>query len=180
MDGLGYGITGPSSLTRGRRYGPSIVLASHGAPGRGSCRGVSAGRKRLLSHLSFLTIPVRCAHSREFHREARLMRYVLMICGDEAAAATLSPAEGAALLAEYDQFGQEMGSRGILKSGERLRPSSTATTVQVREGRSSPGTGRLPRPKSRSAESSPSSARTSMRPSRLLRRSPPPVTGRLK
>ncbi|MGA5822820.1 YciI family protein [Kitasatospora sp. NPDC094028] len=62
------------------------------------------------------------------------MRYLLMICTDESRIAALSPAEGAAMLAEYGAFGEEMGRRGVLLGGERLRPTTDATTVRVRDG----------------------------------------------
>ena len=60
------------------------------------------------------------------------MRYILLICEDETAAAAASPAEGEAMMARYMQFGDEMGKRGVLQTGERLRPTTDATTVQVR------------------------------------------------
>jgi hypothetical protein len=63
------------------------------------------------------------------------MRYLLLICGDESAEAAVSPAEAEASMAAYGAFMEEMGGRGVLQGGERLRPSSDATTVQVREGK---------------------------------------------
>lgn len=63
------------------------------------------------------------------------MRYVLLICGDESATAAASPEEGAAMMAEYEKFGESAGARGLLRGGERLRPSTDATTVQVRDGK---------------------------------------------
>jgi hypothetical protein len=62
------------------------------------------------------------------------MRYLLMICSDESAIGALSPEEGSAMMAEYNAFGEEMGRRGVLQGGERLRPTSDATTVQIRHG----------------------------------------------
>ncbi len=62
------------------------------------------------------------------------MRYLLMICTDENAIGALSPEEGSAMLADYAAFGEEMSRRGVLKSGERLRPTTDATTVRVRAG----------------------------------------------
>jgi len=62
------------------------------------------------------------------------MRYLLMICADEHAIAALSPEEGNAVLAEYGSWAEEMGRRGVLQGGERLRPTTDATTVQVRDG----------------------------------------------
>jgi len=61
------------------------------------------------------------------------MHYVLMICTDEAELA-LSPEEGAAMMAEYAKFAEDMGRRGVLQDGKRLRPVSDATTVRVRDG----------------------------------------------
>jgi hypothetical protein len=62
------------------------------------------------------------------------MRYILLICGDEAAMQAASPAEGEAMMAEYMKFGEEMTKRGVLQGGERLHFTSDATTVQVRNG----------------------------------------------
>jgi hypothetical protein len=62
------------------------------------------------------------------------MRYMLMIASDESAVGALSPEEGAAMMAEYATFGEEMGARGVLQGGERLRPTSDASTVTVRNG----------------------------------------------
>jgi hypothetical protein len=62
------------------------------------------------------------------------MRYMLLICSEENAIGAMSPGEGSAMLAEYEAFGEEMGRRGVLQGGERLRPTSDATTVQVRHG----------------------------------------------
>jgi len=59
---------------------------------------------------------------------------MLLICNDESAIEALSPEEHAAALAEYVAFGEEMGRRGILQGGERLRRTTDATTVQVRDG----------------------------------------------
>jgi hypothetical protein len=61
------------------------------------------------------------------------MRYLLLICTDESADAAVSPDEAAAGMAEYDAFGEEMGQRGVLLSGARLRPTADATTVRVRD-----------------------------------------------
>jgi hypothetical protein len=62
------------------------------------------------------------------------MRYLLMICTDEEALAAASPEEGAAMTARYMAFGEEMSRRGVLQGGERLHPTTDATTVQVRDG----------------------------------------------
>jgi hypothetical protein len=62
------------------------------------------------------------------------MRYLCLICVDESAYEALSPEESAASMAAYMKFGEEMGKAGVLQGGERLRPTSDATTVRVRDG----------------------------------------------
>jgi hypothetical protein len=62
------------------------------------------------------------------------MRYAMLICVDENWLDSLDDKEGAAMLARYGQFMEEMNGRGVLHSGERLRPTSDATTVRVRDG----------------------------------------------
>jgi hypothetical protein len=59
---------------------------------------------------------------------------MLLICSDESAVVSLSPEEGSAMLAEYGTFMEEMNRRGVLQGGERLRPTTDATTVRVRDG----------------------------------------------
>ena len=62
------------------------------------------------------------------------MQYLLMICGDETAYEALSPQEAEASMAEYAAFMGAASERGLLRGGERLRPSTDATTVRVRDG----------------------------------------------
>jgi len=60
------------------------------------------------------------------------MRYVMLICNDQTA--TLDGDDESSMLAEYGKFSEEMGQRGVLQGGERLRPTTDATTVRVRDG----------------------------------------------
>ena len=62
------------------------------------------------------------------------MRYALLICSDESAGAAASPEEIAATMSAYEAFQAEAVARGVLRSGERLRPTTDATTVRVSEG----------------------------------------------
>src|SRR4051794_25388732 len=62
------------------------------------------------------------------------MRYALLICGDETADQAMSPEEGTARTADYMKWVEEMGQRGLLQGGERLRATTDATTVRVRDG----------------------------------------------
>jgi hypothetical protein len=63
------------------------------------------------------------------------MRYLMLICSDEQRTGSMSEAEGSAILAEYGKFMQEMEQRGVLRGGERLRPTTEATTVRVQNGK---------------------------------------------
>jgi hypothetical protein len=62
------------------------------------------------------------------------MRYILMINSDEKWYASLPPDQLQGFMDEYVEFGKEMGERGILQGGERLRPTTDATTVRVKDG----------------------------------------------
>ena len=62
------------------------------------------------------------------------MRYLMLICVEENSIEAFSPDEGNAMLAEYGVFMEEMGKRGVLQGGERLHPTTDATTVRVRNG----------------------------------------------
>jgi hypothetical protein len=62
------------------------------------------------------------------------MRYLLSICTDESAMEAASPAESEAMMAEYMAFTEEAAKSGVLQGGERLYPTTDATTVRVRDG----------------------------------------------
>src|SRR5437879_7766379 len=67
--------------------------------------------------------------------EGHAMRYLLMICTDEVAYEALSEEEAAANFAAYGAWMEDATKRGVLLGGERLRPTTDATTVQVRDGK---------------------------------------------
>ena len=61
------------------------------------------------------------------------MRYLLMIYTEERAEApTDNPSDE---LNEYNAFTEWTQAKGYFKGGEALQPTSTATTVRVRDGR---------------------------------------------
>jgi hypothetical protein len=62
------------------------------------------------------------------------MRYILLICTEEVGFEAMSPEERSAMDAEYGAFTEEAVRRGVLQGGERLRPTTDATTVRVRDG----------------------------------------------
>jgi hypothetical protein len=63
------------------------------------------------------------------------MRYVLLIYESEAASAGMTQEERTALMQAHSAFANEAQKRGILTGGEALQPTSTATTIRVRNGK---------------------------------------------
>ncbi len=63
------------------------------------------------------------------------MKYMLLIHDDEKAWGKLSEAERQKIYSEYGQFGQSIKSAGQYLAGAQLQPTSTATSVRVREGK---------------------------------------------
>ena len=63
------------------------------------------------------------------------MRYVLLIYGSEAVTAGMTQEEHTALMLGHAAFAQEAQQRSLLTGGAPLQPTSTATTVRVRNGK---------------------------------------------
>ena len=61
------------------------------------------------------------------------MKYAMLICTDEVAYEALSPEEAAANTAAYMTFMEKFGAK--LLGGERLRPTTEATCVRIRDGK---------------------------------------------
>ena len=62
------------------------------------------------------------------------MQYLLLIYGDESAWGSTSEDEVSALYAEYGQLTKDLQEQGKLVSANELQPTSTATSVRVRDG----------------------------------------------
>ncbi len=62
------------------------------------------------------------------------MRYLLTIYGDESTWNDVTPEQSAQVMEAYGAFGQAAQAAGVLLGGEGLQPTSTATTVRVRDG----------------------------------------------
>ena len=62
------------------------------------------------------------------------MRYLLAIYGDESQREAMSPEEGVAVMEAYGAYTQQVQEAGVMVGGDGLQPSSTATTVRVRNG----------------------------------------------
>ena len=63
------------------------------------------------------------------------MQYLLLIYQNEAQAGAATPAQMAAMHQEYGSFTQGIVKSGNFKAGDALQPTSTATTVKVRDGK---------------------------------------------
>jgi hypothetical protein len=62
------------------------------------------------------------------------MEYLLMIALDERAGSRTPEEVGQDMSPEYEAFAKQMTERGVLRGGNRLRLTSDATTVRVRNG----------------------------------------------
>ena len=62
------------------------------------------------------------------------MQYLLMIYTSEQQDAQRSPAEQEANMGEYFAFTNEVRQAGVMFAGEALHPTTSATTVRVRNG----------------------------------------------
>ncbi len=62
------------------------------------------------------------------------MRYMLLINSDESRYETMTEEDGAKLMAAYGTFTGDLQKAGALVGSDRLQPSTTATTVRVRDG----------------------------------------------
>lgn len=63
------------------------------------------------------------------------MRYMLLIYGDETQDVEATPADMEQMMAEYWAYTKEVNEAGVNLASEALQPTSTATTVRVREGK---------------------------------------------
>jgi len=63
------------------------------------------------------------------------MKYMLMIYGDEKREQSAAKAENEKMLAAYGAYAQALQKAGVMVGGERLRPTTAATTVRVADGK---------------------------------------------
>jgi hypothetical protein len=62
------------------------------------------------------------------------MRYAVTIYVDEALRESATPEQTQQMSQAYAELAQEMEQQGVIAAGEGLYPTSTATTVRVRDG----------------------------------------------
>jgi hypothetical protein len=82
--------------------------------------------------LAGLSIPARAVR---FTDGGTDMKYMLLIHDDEQVWGKLSEAERGQIYGEYGQFTQQLKSSGQYLAGNQLQPTSTATSVRVRNGK---------------------------------------------
>jgi hypothetical protein len=65
------------------------------------------------------------------------MQYMILIYGDEKNFAQMSsnPEAQKQMYAAFSQYNTDMRSAGVLRGGAELKPSSSATTVRVKNGK---------------------------------------------
>jgi hypothetical protein len=62
------------------------------------------------------------------------MKYLLTIYNDESGWREVTPEQSGQIMAAYEAFGRAATEAGVMLGGEGLQPTSTATTVRVRDG----------------------------------------------
>jgi hypothetical protein len=63
------------------------------------------------------------------------MRYMILIYNDPTVFMSMSEEQMGAEFAAYMEFNQDAGQRGALRDGIQLHPANLATTVRVRDGK---------------------------------------------
>jgi hypothetical protein len=63
------------------------------------------------------------------------MQYLLLIYNDEAKMKSATQADMEAMITDYRNFTGEIVKSGNMRAGDALQPTTTATTVRVREGK---------------------------------------------
>ena len=62
------------------------------------------------------------------------MRYLALIYTEQPDPGTETPEAWAEMLAMYDTFGKAAAEAGVIRGGEALESTDTATTIRVRDG----------------------------------------------
>jgi hypothetical protein len=63
------------------------------------------------------------------------MKYLCLIYGEESSMAKMSQDDGAKMMADYGAYTQDIQKSGHYLGGNPLQPTSTATTVRIRNGK---------------------------------------------
>ena len=63
------------------------------------------------------------------------MRYALLIYVNETADAGMTPAQGEAQMAAYNTYTEALSKSGLMRAGDALQPTTTATSVRTQGGK---------------------------------------------
>lgn len=63
------------------------------------------------------------------------MQFMLLIYGDEVVSNAATPADARIMSPEYTAYNEALIKAGAMVAGNRLRPTTDATSVRVREGK---------------------------------------------
>ncbi len=63
------------------------------------------------------------------------MRYLMLIYGDEKAAAGMTPEQQEMSFNSWGEYDQQLSASGKKQSGEALQPTTIATTVRLADGK---------------------------------------------
>ena len=63
------------------------------------------------------------------------MQYMLMIYGNEAAEQSMTESQMGEVMGAYKAYSEALVKAGVMAGGERLKPTSAATTVRVVSGK---------------------------------------------
>jgi hypothetical protein len=85
--------------------------------------------------MSFCDWAVRLDTGDQADQGSYTMQYLLMIYRNEADLGKMNTAERQKMTAEYGAFTQSIIQSGHFKAGDGLQPTTTATTVRVRDGK---------------------------------------------
>src|SRR3954454_20453133 len=85
--------------------------------------------------MSFCDCSVRLLVGDHAIKRSNEMQYLLMIYQNEADYGKVDPATSKKMMDEYGVFTQSIIQSGNFKAGDRLQPTTTATTVRVRDGK---------------------------------------------
>jgi hypothetical protein len=69
------------------------------------------------------------------------VKYLFLLYADETGFPPADSPEAKAVVDAYDAFFNEVDGRGVFQAGDPVQPSATATTVTVRDGRTSSAQG---------------------------------------
>lgn len=81
----------------------------------------------------------KAAHQRQLYEsdptKGRMMRYMLLIHASEQEEAAMAPEAMGEMMAEYGRFSEALAESGAMVGGDRLRPTTEATTLRIRDGK---------------------------------------------